>query len=148
MSFGIPTPPYRSYRVPRVLKGLYTKGLHKKALDSGGQIWDGMGIERRWPMYSHHVEEMTQAVAAALEISPPETLEEAQELAKIKEAIQSCWKDKIAVSWCAEDIIERAKEHGNKITEEEALEVLNRLLHKFDANIGINWNVIDCWLGE
>lgn len=54
-----------------------------------------------------------------------------------------------AVSWCAEDIIERAREGKQWFRiprEKEAQQILEYMIHKHDANIGINWEVIDCYL--
>lgn len=69
-----------------------------------------------------------------------------EERAKIRQGIESCWKDKIAISWCTDDVIARGEEYGKTITEEEALDVLNSLMDNFDANLGINWYVIDEWI--
>jgi hypothetical protein len=54
-----------------------------------------------------------------------------------------------AVEWCAEDIIERAREckRWYRIPrEKEAQEILEYMIRKHDATIGINWDVIDCYL--
>ena len=50
----------------------------------------------------------------------------------------------IIISWSTIDIIDRAKERDIKITEEQALEILNNIKRGHDCNIGINWDVIDC----
>lgn len=84
-------------------------------------------------MYSHHIEEMAVKVARAIG-----TLE-AKEFEKIKNAIASCWIDKIAVTWSVEDVKTIA---GRKMSKGEAMEVLQDALHDFDAEIGMNWDVL------
>ena len=55
----------------------------------------------------------------------------------------------IAVAiWCIEDVMERAKERGIKITEEQAEELIDRVDRKQDASIGISWDTIDCYLDD
>ena len=80
-------------------------------------------------MYSHHIDQMVKAV----ENNPTH----------IREAIESCWKDKIAITWSIHDIISRAEDIGITITPKVAREILDKLLHKFDANCGVNWDIID-----
>jgi hypothetical protein len=41
--------------------------------------------------------------------------------------------------WCVDDVLQRRPD----LTEDQACEVLGSLEHTFDANIGINWDVID-----
>jgi len=45
--------------------------------------------------------------------------------------------------WHVQDIIERAKENDIQLDEKDALEVLEYLDQHFDAEVGINWEVID-----
>ncbi len=53
------------------------------------------------------------------------------------------------IEWCAEDFIERAKEaHGGFIlTQDEAQEMLEEMIHRHDCNIGISWDVLDYHIG-
>jgi len=52
--------------------------------------------------------------------------------------------DVIAVAvWTVQDVLDRAKELHTPITENEAEEILEDIHHRQDANIGINWDVID-----
>ena len=44
--------------------------------------------------------------------------------------------------WHTEDIIGQAHQMGIEITEDDAEWVLNDLADNFDADIGINWDVI------
>jgi hypothetical protein len=41
--------------------------------------------------------------------------------------------------WHVDDVLNQRPD----LTEDQAIEVLSRLAHNFDANIGINWEVID-----
>ncbi len=41
--------------------------------------------------------------------------------------------------WCVDDVLQQRPD----LTEDQACEVLGRLEDTFDANIGINWDVID-----
>jgi len=47
-----------------------------------------------------------------------------------------------------EDIYSQAEERGIKLTEEQGLDIMNYLQHNFDANIGINWDVISLAIKE
>lgn len=48
----------------------------------------------------------------------------------------------IRVLWNKEDIINVAEKNDIKITDDEVLEVIDRIEQTFDANIGVNWDVI------
>ncbi len=45
--------------------------------------------------------------------------------------------------WHIEDVMQVAEQMGIEITEDDAEWVLNDLADNFDANIGINWDVIE-----
>lgn len=45
--------------------------------------------------------------------------------------------------WHTEDVMQVAEQMGIEITEEDAEWVLGDLADNFDANIGINWEVIE-----
>ena len=65
-----------------------------------------------------------------------------------RKVLDKYWKDKIAAVWTTEDVISRAEENGKMITEEQAVEVLQTVLHKFDATQGINWYTLDCYMED
>jgi hypothetical protein len=50
--------------------------------------------------------------------------------------------------WSKEDVIEQAEKMGYECTDEIAAEVIAALDHHFDAEIGINWDVIEVELGS
>ena len=49
----------------------------------------------------------------------------------------------IRIVWCLEDVVMRAEERDIALTEKQAIKILTNLDKCHDANIGINWNVID-----
>ena len=51
----------------------------------------------------------------------------------------------ISITWHIEDVQQLVQERFDKnISDEDALEVLDCLVRKHDANNGINWDVIEC----
>lgn len=57
-------------------------------------------------------------------------------------------KDFISIEWHIEDVKSRAKERGIKVTDAQSREILEYIERKHDANIGVNWEVIDIWTDE
>tara|TARA_B100000900_G_scaffold404996_1_gene414024 strand:+ start:1199 stop:1438 length:240 start_codon:yes stop_codon:yes gene_type:complete len=53
--------------------------------------------------------------------------------------------DTISLEWTTDDVKLQLKNRGqeNSLTDDECRNVLYRLLHKHDATIGVNWDVID-----
>ena len=82
-------------------------------------------------MHSHHIEEMTEAIAVTLKVNG--TAREA-----IKDALTEYWYDKIAIVWTTEDV--RSCKRG--ISEEDAVEALQKVLRDSDASIGVRWDHI------
>jgi hypothetical protein len=50
--------------------------------------------------------------------------------------------DEISITWSYEDV----QEQDPTLTDDEARQVLQLIKHKHDANIGVNWEVIDAWI--
>ena len=75
------------------------------------------------------------------------TSPEYKEVVKILE--QEDQRAKGAISWCAEDIIGRARD-GKKYyhvpTKKEAQEMLEEMIDNHDCNYGITWDHIDAML--
>ena len=46
--------------------------------------------------------------------------------------------EQISIIWSVDDVLEVAP----KLDREEAMEVLESVLHRHDANIGVNWDVL------
>ncbi len=60
-----------------------------------------------------------------------------------------CGEQHVAVSiWGEEDVLERAKERGMAITQEQARAIIDTIDHKQDCELGITWDTIDCYLDE
>ena len=56
--------------------------------------------------------------------------------------------DTISLEWTTDDVKEQARARGleNKLTTDECRYVLNLMLDKHDADIGVNWNVMDIYI--
>lgn len=48
----------------------------------------------------------------------------------------------IRILWSGKDVISAAERNDITITEDEVLQVINKIEQTFDANIGVNWDVI------
>jgi|TARA_R100000049_G_C1915058_1_gene61532 hypothetical protein len=58
-------------------------------------------------------------------------------------------KDTIAVSWCVDDVKQCCKDLGTRtLSTKKCKNVLSNVLRKHDAEIGINWNVLEHWVQE
>jgi len=53
----------------------------------------------------------------------------------------------INVRWSVVDILKRAKEKGILLTTQEAIEILDNIKHDYAAELGITWNIVDCYIG-
>jgi len=51
---------------------------------------------------------------------------------------------KIQNTWCLEDVFQQ----NENLTDEQASKVLEAVRDNFDAEQGINWEVIDYWIDE
>lgn len=52
----------------------------------------------------------------------------------------------IHIFWHVDDITSRAEEKGVELTEQETREIAENISSGHDANIGINWDSIDCFI--
>ena len=87
-------------------------------------------------MYDHHLKDMVEL------LTKKKVIKADQQDQAIK-VCQKYWEDKIAVVWGAEDVIDRAKEQGKRVSKERACEILQEMLDEHDCNNGITWNTID-----
>ena len=60
--------------------------------------------------------------------------------------VQEKFRDQDFVAWSVADVLSQAKEIGIEITENEAREILFKVIHKHDANIGIHWDIFDNYI--
>ena len=57
-------------------------------------------------------------------------------------------KKSISITWDVYDIMWRAKERHLVCTEKDAENILDKLEKQHDANVGINWDVIDAHIDQ
>jgi len=106
-------------------------------------------------MYDHDLKKMAENLEEAGLLIP--VLEPEMAVKQATECMQKSWEDKIAITWCVDDVLHQAKcldDDGHLLenawmSKEEALDILHNMRRKHDSEIGINWTVIDChvdWL--
>ena len=82
-------------------------------------------------MIDYQITEMAEAVQGALNL--PESVQ-------IEKALRKYWKDRIALTWCVEDVKGLCKEKGiRRPSAKKCREVLREALDHHDAEIGVNW---------
>ena len=91
-------------------------------------------------MYKFHVEEMADNVMEKLNLLDVSNRE------KILSGLQEYWNDKVAMIWTIYDIQEYAREDGLEISDEDARDILNDIFDNHDAEHGINWITIGCYI--
>ncbi len=89
-------------------------------------------------MHTYMLEEMADALSNEFHIQSSEALA----------VLSRYWEDKIASVWSVEDVYECAHRAEKPITRELAIEVLKRVLDKFDAEMGISWITLDVTLKD
>lgn len=52
------------------------------------------------------------------------------------------------IIWSVDDILFRAHERGVKVSQSEAEDIIDEMEDKHDATMGLNWDTIDCYLGD
>lgn len=94
-------------------------------------------------MYSHNIAEMVVALRKAKLIRK-------QDESAAEKALLKVWDDKIAIVWNTEDVIGTASNMGLKkhITKGEAQAVLDFVLDKHDATVGVSWDTIEYAINE
>lgn len=53
-----------------------------------------------------------------------------------------------SIKWSWEDIYYPAGEQGYKCSKEQAQEILEDMIDNHDAELGINWNVVNCYIQD
>ena len=104
-------------------------------------------------MYEHDLKKMAQDLEEAGLLIP--VLEPEMAVKQAVECMQKSWEDKVAFVWCVHDIksLTTTDEDGNEVldswmTDEEAMTILRYMRRKHDAEIGINWTVIQHHVDE
>jgi len=54
----------------------------------------------------------------------------------------------IAIKWSTDDILFTAENMGIKLTEQEADSILEKIEYYHDAELGINWKVIEIYIQD
>jgi hypothetical protein len=54
--------------------------------------------------------------------------------------------NKQSITWCYEDVQERAKENGKRIGKKKAIEILEAAIQNHDATVGITWESFDYYM--
>jgi hypothetical protein len=87
-------------------------------------------------MHEHLISDMVELLAKKKVIKPDQQTQAIEVLKKY-------WEDKIAIVWCDEDVIDRAKEQKIRLSKSKAREILQDMLHHHDCEYGITWGTID-----
>jgi len=101
-------------------------------------------------MYSFMREELAGSITSQLESEGLATKQEDKKALRqiILESIEDYFDDKIADVWDSEDVVSKAREMDITLGKEQAIEVLEMALNKFDAGEGINWSVLGTYIRE
>ena len=92
-------------------------------------------------MYDYQKDELAHRIATFVTVN--NTLKYTELKNSVKNIIEEYLKDEMEVGgWTVEDVKAQACDEGYKISDDEARSVLDTLEHQYDANIGINWDVI------
>ena len=89
-------------------------------------------------MYDHEIEAQVKVLQDAKMIAAGPKAKQAA----IGVLSERYWNTRIGIIWNLDDVKQQAKTMGIKITQDEAREVLDRVVRKFDANDGVNWSVL------
>lgn len=90
-------------------------------------------------MYNHNFTNMVESLVLSGIVSPENSK-------KAIEKLKEYWKDKIALVWSTEYVINRAKEIGVTISEDDAKNVLQQVLDNHDRNYGVTWEILDNYI--
>ena len=80
-----------------------------------------------------------------IEIDVPEGRSVAEAEMAVKRAFDPDW---VSEWWHIDDVAMQAESMGEMLTEDECRDVLARVMRRHDCNIGINWDVIECWIEQ
>lgn len=92
-------------------------------------------------MYHYHLREMVVKLIEA-------GLVDLDTAHQAKEVLASYWEDKIASVWSVEDVEMVAEERGRPITRKFARRVLKYAHEEHNAEVGINWAVLETIMDE
>jgi len=97
-------------------------------------------------MHDYQKEELTQQIALFVSNNRKISITKLED--QIKKIFDNYFDDTITDGWGIEDVKQQATEEGYEISDDDARSVLNAIDHHYDANIGINWDVISYWINN
>ena len=86
-------------------------------------------------MYDHEISNMVTALREAGVVSE-------EHADRARQALRSHWTDRIALTWSTQDVMDTAEQMGLSKTPESCREILHRVLHRSDADVGVSWETI------
>ena len=89
-------------------------------------------------MYDFHISDMTRAIKKELGL-------DRKQVNEVRKVLDAYWADKIAITWTIGDVLSVVDSlHIKlKLSNEEAFDILQTVLHHHDATIGITWDTIE-----
>lgn len=78
-------------------------------------------------MHDYMIDEITKVLIKNYAIRDEKELK-----SRTRKALREYGKNKIFSIWAVEDVIDRAKEHGKKLSMKQAREILDKIEHDFD----------------
>lgn len=84
-------------------------------------------------MYEHHLRDMVKLLTKKKVIKAEQEAEA---------VLSKYWEDKIALTWCAQDVIDYAKGYKKRVSKKRAIEILQSILRHHDCEYGVTWDTI------
>lgn len=84
-------------------------------------------------IHDHHIDEMTRAIAAAVEARGDRPV-----LGVVREALEAYWTDVGADTWTTNDVLQECP----ALTKDQARTVLAEACTDVDATVGVSWETI------
>lgn len=86
-------------------------------------------------MDKHHLSDMADALVAEI----PSRLSKGELRRRIMAVLAGYWCDKMAIVWTVNDVIE----NRSQLTEEEGMDILEKVLDDHDCTCGVTWDTIN-----
>jgi hypothetical protein len=80
-----------------------------------------------------------------IEIDVPEGRSVSEAEVAVKRTFNPDW---VSEWWHIDDVAGQAESQGETLTEDECRDVLAMVMSEHDCNVGINWDVIDHFIGQ
>ena len=69
-----------------------------------------------------------------------------QDIVDLQDSLKEA--EEYVCGWSKDDVLDKAHDMSVKITEDEAVEILDHIEHNFDANHGVFWDTIEWAIEE